>query len=91
MLMGVFRGMEIRATGRKPKRIDESVGSCIALGCDSDTARRYGEVKNTLRIKGCPLPENDIWIPAITIRHHLVLATRDEHFNEIDGLEVVTW
>lgn len=73
------------------KRIDGLMASSIILGCDTDTARRYGEIKHSLRLKGRPLPENDIWIAAIALQHHLVLATRDEHFSDIDSLAVVTW
>jgi tRNA(fMet)-specific endonuclease VapC len=72
-------------------RIDEFAVSSVVLGCDTDTARRYGEIKNALRIKGRPVPENDIWIAAIAFQHDLMLATRDEHFNEIEDLKVVTW
>lgn len=43
-------------------RLDEFVANNNVLGCDSDTARLYGEHKNTLRLKGRPIPENDIWI-----------------------------
>ena len=46
-------------------RIDEFAANNVVLGCDTDTARRYGEIKNALRAKGHPIPENDIWIAAI--------------------------
>ena len=36
-------------------RIDEFAANSVVLGCDADTARRYGEVKNILRLKGRPL------------------------------------
>lgn len=72
-------------------RIDEFAASSVVLGCNSDTARRYGEIKNTLRMKGRPIPENDIWIAAIALRHDLTLVTRDAHFNEIESLKVATW
>lgn len=72
-------------------RIDEFAASSVVLECDSDVARRYGEIKNTLRVKGRPLPENDIWIAAIAIQHDLTLFTRDEHFNGIENLKVATW
>ncbi len=72
-------------------RIDEFAASSVVLGCNGDTARRYGEIKNTLRMKGRPIPENDIWIAAIAFQHDLTLVTRDEHFNEIESLKVVTW
>jgi len=32
-------------------RIDEFAASSVVLGCDTDTARRYGEIKNALRIR----------------------------------------
>ena len=71
--------------------IDEFAASSVVLGCDTDTARRYGEVKNALRLRGRPIPENDIWIAAIALQHDLTLATRDVHFDEVEGLELAAW
>jgi tRNA(fMet)-specific endonuclease VapC len=61
------------------------------LACDTETARRYGEVKQKLRLKGRPLPENDIWIAALAIQHDLILVTRDAHFHEIESLQTAAW
>jgi tRNA(fMet)-specific endonuclease VapC len=72
-------------------QVDEFTARSVVLGCDAETARHYGEIKNTLRIKGCSLPENDIWIAAIAMQHELILVTRDVNFNEIDGLNIVRW
>jgi tRNA(fMet)-specific endonuclease VapC len=72
-------------------RIDDFATSSLVLGCDAETARMYGEIKNTLRVKGRPLPENDIWIAAIAVQHNLTLVSRDAHFSEIENLEVVSW
>ncbi|MDI6768372.1 MAG: type II toxin-antitoxin system VapC family toxin [Anaerolineales bacterium] len=72
-------------------RIDDFAASSVVLGCDIETARAYGEIKNVLRIKGRPLPENDIWIAAIAIQHDLTLVSRDTHFNEIENLKVTVW
>lgn len=47
-------------------RIDDFAARNVVLGRDTETARRYGEAKNGLRQKGRPIPENDIWITAIT-------------------------
>src|SRR5229473_244881 len=46
----------------------------------------YGRIRDRLRLKGRPIPENDIWIAAVALQHGLPLATRDEHFNKVDGL-----
>ncbi|MDJ0678259.1 MAG: type II toxin-antitoxin system VapC family toxin [Xenococcaceae cyanobacterium MO_167.B52] len=72
-------------------KIENFVLNNVILSCDAQTSRYYGEVKNSLRIKGRPLPENDIWIAAITIQYDLILVTRDAHFNEVKSLKVVNW
>ncbi len=72
-------------------RIDDLVSGSTVLGCDAKTARQYGEVKNNLRLKGRPLPENDIWIAALALQHDLVLVTRDAHFQEVENLNTATW
>lgn len=72
-------------------RVDELVASSTILGCDAETARQYGEVKNKLRLKGRPLPENDIWIAALALQHALILVTRDAHFQEVESLQAVAW
>ena len=72
-------------------RIEEFASSVSVLNCDAETARRYGEIKDRLRSKGRPIPENDIWIAACAMQHDLPLATRDDHFKEVDGLRIETW
>lgn len=72
-------------------RIDELVANSTVLGCDAETARQYGEVKNKLRLKGRPLPENDIWIAALASQHDLILVTRDAHFQAVENLRSVAW
>ena len=73
------------------ERIDELIANSTVLGCDTQTARHYGYVKNKLRLKGRPLPENDIWIAALALQYNLTLVTRDGHFQEIANLLTVTW
>ena len=72
-------------------RIDELAASSALLGCDIDTARHYGTIKNDLRAKGRPIPENDIWIAAVAQQHGLTLVSRDKHFNEVDRLSLQVW
>jgi len=70
-------------------RIEQFASITTVLGCDTQTARHYGQIKNMLRAKGRPIPENDLWIAAIARQHTLTLVTRDKHFGEIDGLPTV--
>ena len=72
-------------------RIEEFVSLNVVLGCDSDTARWYGKVKNALRIKGYPIPENDVWIAAVALQHDLTLITHDAHFGGIEDLKMTAW
>jgi tRNA(fMet)-specific endonuclease VapC len=72
-------------------RVSEFATTTILLGVDAETARRYGVLRVELRKKGRPIPENDLWIAAIALRHGLVLATRDSHFDHVDNLELEDW
>ena len=67
-------------------KIIELSSHLINLSCDSETAKHYGEIKNDLRKRGRPIPENDIWIGAIAKQHSLTLASKDQHFKEIDNI-----
>ncbi len=42
-----------------------------------------------VKAKGQPIPTNDLWIAASSLRHGLAVATFDEHFKAIEGLLVV--
>ena len=59
---------------------------CEVLSCNYTTSKIYGEIKNDLRSNEKPIPENDIWIAAITKQYRLTLVSRDAHFSDIDGL-----
>ncbi|MBD6619381.1 type II toxin-antitoxin system VapC family toxin [Komarekiella sp. 'clone 1'] len=72
-------------------RVDELVANSTVLVCDAETAHQYGEVKNKLRLRGRPLPENDIWIAALALQYELTLVTRDAHFQEVENLQIVGW
>jgi tRNA(fMet)-specific endonuclease VapC len=73
------------------RRIGEFSAANRVLACDAETAQAYGEIKNNLRKKGRPIPENDIWIAALAQQHDLILVTSDGHFGEIDGLKIEHW
>ena len=72
-------------------RIDEFARNNVILSCDLETARRYGQVKDRLRQKGRPIPENDIWIAALALQYGLTLVSRDSHFGECEELTFETW
>lgn len=73
------------------KQVEELAMTTRLLMCDSRTAELYAAVKNQLRSKGKPIPENDIWIAATALQHDLLLADRDAHFDEVEGLKRAGW
>ena len=72
-------------------KIDEFVGHMAIEQCDAITAKHYGRIKDFLRQRGRPIPENDVWIAALTEQYGLTLLTRDDHFKEIEGLQARSW
>ena len=43
-------------------RIESFAGECTVLAPGVAVAREYGRVKESLRSRGRPIPENDVWI-----------------------------
>ena len=72
-------------------RLNQFAAQSAVLSCDADTARHYGRIKDELRRKGKPAPENDIWIAALSIQYDMTLVTRDAHFGEMSELTVESW
>ena len=48
-------------------------------------------MRGKLLLQGAAAAENDIWIAAVAGQHQLVVATRDAHFGEVDGVAVLSW
>jgi len=63
----------------------------VALPADQQTADVYGRIKQELRAKGRPIPDNDLWIAATAIQYGLALMNRDAHFDDVDELVSETW
>ncbi len=73
------------------ERINDLAATSNVIGCDLETARQYGTIKNQLRLKGRPIPESDIWIAAQSIQNQLTLVARDSHFDEIEAISIASW
>lgn len=56
---------------------------------DLEVAKMYGKIKSNLKAKGCPIPENDIWIAATALAANLELVTADSDFENVSGLCMV--
>jgi tRNA(fMet)-specific endonuclease VapC len=86
-----YGAMLSKQSKQNVQRIEKFAKNCLMLNCDEYTSLVYGKVKAALKTIGRPIPENDIWIAALVIQHKLKLATRDRHFDFIEGLEKVEW
>lgn len=53
------------------------------------TCESYASVRHALKLRGMPIPENDVWIAATAIEHDLQLATLDQHFERVEGLRLL--
>ena len=67
-------------------RVDALLPRIGVLSCDLDTARHYAAIKEHLRTKGKPIPDNDMWIAAVAKQYGLILVSQDKHFAQVDGL-----
>lgn len=86
-----FGAAKSQRTEANAARVERLAAVCPVLVCDVETAKHYGTVRNELRRKGRPIPENDIWIAATARQHELILVTRDPHFDEVEGLSREAW
>ena len=88
LLFGALKSGKVRSN---LERIEEFATASAVLGCDLGTARHYGQIKSQLHQAGRPLPDNDIWIAALAQQHDLILVSRDQHFREIERLQLEAW
>lgn len=62
------------------------------LPVDEATSLLYGRIARQLRESGQLIGSNDLWIACTSLRHGLPVVTADvNHFQRIDGLEVVPY
>jgi tRNA(fMet)-specific endonuclease VapC len=73
------------------RKINKFLARAAVLESDAATAYEYGLIRNELRIKGRPIPENDVWIAAVARQHNLTVVSRDRHFSEVERLKWEQW
>jgi tRNA(fMet)-specific endonuclease VapC len=88
LYFGAYKSGRVTANVAQLKNFLNTFNTFI---CDTATAEQYGQIKMQLRAKGKPIPENDIWIAATALQHHLILISRDEHFKEVNGIRIERW
>ena len=76
---------------RHMRQVQDFARASTVLLCDVSTAEVYGEIKHELKLKGRPIPENDIWVAAVAKQHGLTVVSRDRHFTEVGTLQLEQW
>lgn len=71
--------------------LEDLIRESVVLDIGVATAEAYAEVRERLRRRGRPIPENDVWISALAIEHGLEVVSRDEHFDFVEGLRRRAW
>lgn len=80
-----------RDRGRLGRLLDMLIHESVVLAIDVGTASHYAILREELRERGRPIPENDLWIAALSRQHDLPIVTRDDHFDQIENLQRRSW
>lgn len=93
VVIGEYRYGLLRSRHRHTLQafLDTLIRESLVLRVDEATAAHYAAVRNELRDAGRPIPENDVWIAALARQHDQPLVSRDEHFDEVAGLQRLAW
>jgi len=87
LLAGFRRGSRFE---RNRAELDEFLASpyVTQLPVTSVTADRFSRIFAGLRVRGRPIPTNDVWIAAQAMESGADLITFDRHFAAVEGLVV---
>jgi tRNA(fMet)-specific endonuclease VapC len=93
IVLGEYRFglLQSHSRHRLEPKLDELERVLKILVVDNATARKYADIRCELNQVGRPIPENDIWIAALSRQHHLQLVSKDEHFDVVKGLKRLSW
>lgn len=89
-LLAGFRGGRHEDENRRQLDVFLDTPRVATLSVDEGTTDFFALVFNQLKAKGTPIPTNDIWIAASAMQHGLALASFDNHFTQVAGLNMVS-
>lgn len=83
-----FRGGNKEAQNIQQLRRFLQISNVSILDAVEETAEIFGEIKDSLKKAGTPLPINDIWIASHAIETGSVIISYDDHFKKIPNLRI---
>ena len=69
-------------------QIEKFLAAADVLSPDQATSEHYGKIAATLARNGTLIPQNDIWMAALSIQSGLPLATMDRHLSAHRGIKI---
>jgi tRNA(fMet)-specific endonuclease VapC len=93
VVIGEYRYGLLRSTVRKRMEslLQTLIHESVVLRIDEATAEIYADVRDQLRLAGRPIPENDVWIAALSRQHDEPVLSKDQHFDAVAGLDRRSW
>jgi tRNA(fMet)-specific endonuclease VapC len=70
---------------------EKLIGFFPVVPFDAESAVVYADIASALSQKGRRISSLDKLIAAIALHHNEPLVTRDRHFSEIEGLEIISY
>jgi tRNA(fMet)-specific endonuclease VapC len=81
-----YGALSSRRVAENLASVERLVARCHVLDITAATAVVYADLRLSLREKGKPIPENDLWIAALCVEHQVPLVAIDGHFDAIREL-----
>jgi predicted nucleic acid-binding protein len=91
--LGEYRFGLLASARRTPleARLFGLVRDSKVLPVNQGTTAAYAEIREELRVRGTPIPPNDLWIAALARQHDEPIVSRDRHFDRVEGVTRVGW
>jgi tRNA(fMet)-specific endonuclease VapC len=86
-----FGAYHSRRVAENVSRIDKLTSWYPIMMVDDATAKIYGLIRSQLRAQGTPIPTNDIWTAALAKQYGATVASRDRHFDTVEGVLAERW
>ncbi len=85
---GVLAADEIAVRDQRLSTLEAAL-AMDPLPVDDAVAAAWARLRVELRARGKTMPINDSWIAATALTHNLAIATQDEDYDDVPGLQVV--
>jgi len=91
-LLELFRGVYLSERKEENmKEVMEIARGLDLLGIGWESFQIYGTLSTTLRTSGVAVDEFDVVIAALALQADGRIVTRDQHFRQMPGLEVISY